>query len=260
MSEVVKVRNASYARYEELLLRKDEVKKLAFHFERAYIREFGDLILEVFQKKMEAIRKKKTIEYCQIFANRGERVDQNALQAYLAKEMAEYKERLEEMIRENKEAKSGKKITEVDLLRIKRIYHRMAKKIHPDINPAAAVSEELQGLWYRLKIAYDCNDLKEMEETEVLINMLLEKMDLGTTEITIPDIEKKIAELEAEIGSITGTDPYQYKYLLEDEDAVSRKKEELRREQQEYEDYCKQLDSILKELLQKGVTTKCRMN
>ena len=53
MSEVVKVRNASYARYEELLLRKDEVKKLAFHFERAYIREFGDLILEVFQKKME---------------------------------------------------------------------------------------------------------------------------------------------------------------------------------------------------------------
>lgn len=260
MSEVVKVRNASYARYEELLLRKDEVKKLAFHFERAYIREFGDLILEVFQKKMEAIRKKKTIEYCQIFANRGESVDQNALQAYLAKEMAEYKERLEEMVRENKEAKFGKKITEVDLLRIKRIYHRMAKKIHPDINPAAAKSEELQGLWNRLKIAYDCNDLKEMEETEVLINMLLEKMDLGTTEITIPDIEKKIAELEAEIGNITGTDPYQYKYLLEDEDAVSRKKEELRREQQEYEDYCKQLDSILKELLHKGVTTKCRMN
>ena len=260
MSEVVKVRNASYARYEELLLRKDEVKKLAFHFERAYIREFGDLILEVFQKKMEAIRKKKTIEYCQIFANRGESVDQNALQAYLAKEMAEYKERLEEMVRENKEAKSGQTITEADLLRIKRIYHRMAKKIHPDLNPAAAESEELQGLWNRLKIAYDCNDLKEMEETEVLINMLLEKMDLGTTEITIPDIEKKIAELEAEIGSITGTDPYQYKYLLEDEDAVSWKKEELRREQQEYEDYCKQLDSILKELLQKGVTTKCRMN
>ena len=146
MSEVVKVRNASYARYEELLLRKDEVKKLAFHFERAYIREFGDLILEVFRMKVEAIRKKKTIGYCQIFANRGEAVDQTALQAYLAKQMADYKERLEDMIQANKDAKTIGTVTEADLLRIKRIYHRMAKKIHPDINPAARENEELKGL------------------------------------------------------------------------------------------------------------------
>lgn len=55
------------------------------------MREFGDLILKVFQMKIEAIRKKKTIEYCQIFANRGESVDQDALQDYLAKELASYK-------------------------------------------------------------------------------------------------------------------------------------------------------------------------
>ena len=46
---IIKVRNASYARYEELLTRRDEVRKEAFQIEREYTREFGDLILEVFQ-------------------------------------------------------------------------------------------------------------------------------------------------------------------------------------------------------------------
>lgn len=258
--EIIRVSNTSYARYEELLIRKDEVKKQAFQYERAYVREFGDLILEVFQMKLESIRKKKTIEYCQVFANRGESVDQNALQEYLAKELAEYKEKLDGMIKDNEAAKASEKVTEADMLKIKRIYHHLVKKIHPDINPVTEENEELKGLWQRLIVAYNCNDLKEMEETEVLVNSLLEKLNLGTSDITIPDIDEKIIEIEGEIEGITSTDPYQYKYLLEDPDAVSQKKQELRKELKEYKDYGKQLDEILNGLLQKGVTLTWRMN
>lgn len=258
--EIIRVSNSSYAKYEELLIRKDEVKKQAFQYERAYVREFGDLILEVFQLKLESIRKKKTIEYCQVFANRGESVDQNALQAYLAKELAEYKEQLEGMIKDNEAAKNSSKVTEADMLKIKRIYHHLVKKIHPDINPVTNENEELKGLWQRMIVAYNCNDLKEMEETEVLVNALLDKLDLGTIDVTIPNIDEKIAELEAEIERITTTDPYQYKHILEDPDAVSQKKEDLRREIKEYEDYGKQLDEILNGLLQNGVTLTWRMN
>ncbi len=258
--DIIRVSNSSYAKYEELLIRKDEVKKQAFQYERAYVREFGDLILEVFQLKLESIRKKKTIEYCQVFANRGESVDQNALQAYLAKELAEYKEQLEGMIKDNEAAKNSSKVTEADMLKIKRIYHHLVKKIHPDINPVTNENEELKGLWQRMIVAYNCNDLKEMEETEVLVNALLDKLDLGTIDVTIPDIDEKIAELEVEIERITTTDPYQYKRILEDPDAVSQKKEDLRREIKEYEDYGKQLDEILNGLLQNGVTLTWRMN
>ena len=88
--EIIRVSNSSYAKYEELLTRRDEVRKQAFQYERAYVREFGDLILQVFQIKIECIRKKKTIEYCQAFTNRGQSVDQNALQEYLQKELEEY--------------------------------------------------------------------------------------------------------------------------------------------------------------------------
>ncbi len=152
---IVRVTNTSYSRYEELLMRRDEVKKQAFLYERAYVREFGELILEVFQMKLECIRKKKTIEFCQIFANRGEVVDQEKLQEYLAKELAEYQKQLNDMIAENEAAKKYERVSEADLLKIKRIYHRLVKLIHPDINPEVAANADLNDLWQRLIIAYN---------------------------------------------------------------------------------------------------------
>ncbi len=253
--EIIRVSNSSYTKYEELLTRRDEVRKQAFQYERAYVREFGDLILQVFQMKLECIRKKKTIEYCQVFINRGQSVDQNALQEYLQKELEEYQAQLDNMIRDNEAAKQNERITEADMLKIKRIYHRLVKKIHPDINPVTSENEELMGLWQRLISAYNCNDLKEMEETEVLVNAVLEKLDLGTMDITIPDIDEKIVEIQAEIDRIASTDPYQYKFLLTDPEAVKQKKQELRDELKEYEDYGKQLDEILDGMLEKGVIT-----
>ena len=258
--EIIRISNSSYEKYEELLLCRDDLKKQAFLYERAYVREFGELILEVFRLKLESIRKKKTIEYCQVFVNRGENIDQNALEAYLTKELAKYKKQLDEMIKDNEAAKNSSIVSEADLLKIKRIYHHLVKKIHPDISPVTNENEELKGLWLRMIVAYNCNNLKEMEEIEVLVNAFLDKLNLGTIDITIPDIDDKIAELELEIERITATDPYRYKYILEDPDAVSQKKEDLRREIKEYEDYGKQLDEILSGLLQNGVTLTWRMN
>ena len=61
-------------------------------------------------------------------------------------------------------------------------------------------------------------------------------------------------ELIRQIQKIKGEFPYTMKSFLEDEEAVLMKKEELRGELKEYEDYCKQLDEILNGFLQKGVT------
>ena len=258
--ELIRVNNSSYGKYEDLLFKRDALRKEAYLYDRAYIREFGDLILELFELKLDCIRKKKTIEYCQIFVNKGQSVDQDALQAYLQKEMEEYQRQLDDMIEDNEAAKKSRKISEADLLKIKRIYHRLVKKIHPDINPMTEATDELLCLWMRLRAAYNCNDLKEMEEVEVLVNALLEKLDLGTIDINIPDIEEKIAELEEEIETIKNTDPYRYKYLLEDIVSVRQKKEELEKEIKEYKEYGKQLDEILDGLIKKGVKITWRMN
>ncbi len=241
-------------------MRRDAIKKEAFQYERAYVREFGDLILEIFQMKLECIRKKKTIEFCQAAANHGNTVDQNQLQEYLKQELAVFQEQLNGMVADAEAAKNTSQVTEVELLQIKKIYHKMVKQIHPDINPMVEKSEKLQELWQRIIVAYNCNDLKLMQETEILITKALEQMGNETIDIEIPNIDEKIAELEAEITKIRETDPYQYKFLLEDPEAVQAKKDSLTEEKKSYEEYGNQLEEILKGLVENGVSFTWRMN
>ncbi len=260
MSEdIIRKNNSAYAKYEELLLRRDELKKEAFQMEQAYIREFGDLILEVFRKKLECIRKKKTIEYCRTFINHGENVDLNALHEHLQQEMREYQERLDDMMKENEAAKNAGTISESEILEIKRIYHRLVKKLHPDIHPETLKNEKLAELWHRLQVEYNCNDLKSIRETEVIINSILENAEPGAA-AAIPDIDEKIKALENEIEEIKSTEPYKYRYILEDKAAVSDKKKELRQELEEYEEYSRKLDEMISEITTEGVTFTWEMS
>ena len=260
MNEIIRVKNISYDRYEELLMRRDAIRKEAFIYERAFTREFGDLILEVFCMKIECIRKKKTIEFCQAAANHGKSVDQNQLQEYLKQELAAFHDQLNAMIEDTDAAKNSRRVTETELLQIKKIYHKMVKLIHPDINPMVEKSEELQELWQRVIVAYNCNDLKELQETEILVTKVLEQLGNETIDVEIPNIDEKIEELEAEITKIRETDPYQYKFLLEDAEAVKAKKDSLNEEKKSYEEYSNQLEEILKGLLENGVSITWRMN
>lgn len=260
MDGIVRVRNSLYDRYEELLLRRDALRKEAFQLEREYVRTFGDLILEVFQLKLECIRRKKTIEFCQAAANRGKSVEQSKLQDFLKQELAALQTQLDEMVKDADAAKKTGTVTEVELLQIKKIYHKMVKKIHPDVNPVVAKTEALQELWNRMVVAYNCNNLKEMQETEVLITKALEQLGNETTDIEIPNIEEKITELEEEIIKIRETDPYQFKYILDDPDAVADKKNSLNEEKKSYEEYGNQLDKILQGLVESGVSFTWRMN
>jgi hypothetical protein len=258
MADVIKGHNTSYARYEELINRRDELKKQAFQYHTEYVKMFGDLILELFRKKIECIRKKKTIEYCQAALNHGNNVDQEQLQAYLEKEMADFQAQLNNMVKEHEDALKSTTVTEKDMLEIKRIYHRLVKKIHPDINPAVTVSEELMDLWHRVSVAYSCNSLKDLQELEVLVMQALESVDLDY--LDIPNLEEKISDLEKEIMKIMETDPYQYKFLLADSKAVEAKKEDLKAELKTYEDYSRQLDEVLEGILGSGVKITWQMN
>ena len=69
-----------------------------------------------------------------------------------------------------------------------------------------------------------------------------------------------VDEITAEIEAIKSVDPYQYKFLLEDDEAVESKKEDLRAELREYEDYGKQLDEVLEGFVSKGAVFTWRMN
>ena len=254
MQELIKVKNSSYGRYEELLLRRDAVKKESYQLEIEYAREFGELIIDVFEEQIKCVKKKKTIEFCQAAANRGKTVNQAELHAFVEKETEKLRSNLDDMVQDYENSKAATLITEADKIKIKQLYHKMVKQIHPDINPMVAESEELKSLWQRTVIAYNCNDLKLLQELEVLVGKALESISDGQIEIKIPDIEDKIAELGKEIQTIMETDPYQYKFLLCDKDAVAEKKRSLEEELKQYKDYGEQLDELLNGLLSSGVS------
>lgn len=258
--EIIKVKNADYSRYEELLLTRDQLRKEAGIYHRLYVKEFGELHLSLFEKQINCIKKKKLIGYYQTAINHGGVIDQGEIDAQLAKEMQEYQQRLKAMVEEHDAAKKMTEISSVKLLKIKRIYRRLAKQLHPDINPMTVEIPELMELWNAVVTAYNCNSLEDMEEAELLLNEALKRIGAGYREIEIPDLPGKIKVLEESITKIRETDPYQYKYLLEDPQAVKEKKQELEEQIKTYTEYEKELDSVIDGLLKSGVKIIWKMN
>ncbi len=257
MGELIYERGSAFARYEELLIRRDDFKKEAFMWDREFIRTFGDRILRNFELKIECIRKKKTIAFCQAAINRGSSISMDELQAHLKREMAEYEAQLRALAKDNQLAKNHGNISEIELIQIKKIYRRLAKKLHPDINPKTMEDDKLRELWESVVAAYKCNNVKDMKELELLVSAALD----DKVEIEIPDIEDKILEVLTEIEDIKNNDPYMYKFLLDDKTAIEDKNKELDEEFVAYDEYRIELEELLQNLMTGGgVTFTWEMN
>jgi len=252
----VKEYQENYEKYEKLLFERDKYKKQAAEYLRSYIREFGELMTDVFRKKISCIEKKKMISYCQLHLNRGKSIDIESMKLYVQSEMDEYNKQLEEMMHNNELCRKDVGISRSEVIQIKRIYRRIAKKIHPDIHPGTLELPILVDLWVETMDAYNRNDMKALEELEIQINSVLRELGDDVPDTEIPEIEDKINALETEIEKILSTDPYQYRFLLEDDEKVQEYKEELREELNEYIRYEKQLIEVLKKIVAGGAKFK----
>lgn len=259
MGGLVPERNSKYVRYEELILQRDRLKKEAFEANQEYIRVFGDRICRLFACKVSCIKKKKMISYCQAVLNHGGKIEQDKLQEYLNKEMADYQKQLDELIEAKNAANKGELISEYDMLEIRRLYRSLVKRMHPDRNPQFAEDEDIMAVWNEIAIAYTCNDLKRLRELEVLANSLLKGFG-EQNDIDIPDIEDRIEEIEAEMDTIRNTDPYLYHEILKDPVAVREKEQSLDEEIQEYQEYEQQLEEVLDGIMAEGVKITWTMN
>lgn len=250
--QLIRINNGAYDRYEKLLLKRDQLEKDAAQILISYTKEFGDLLTESFEARIACIRLKKEIAWCQAQLNRDTKIDADAMKREIDTIMAAYYRELADMYAETKAAKGCERISEVTLIAVKRIYRKLAKQLHPDINPMTAKEPQLSELWNRISIAYNANDLEELRELEVLAAAALEQAGGGRIEVAIPDIEKKILHLEAQISEIVRTEPYTLRDILDDPAAMEAKKEELKKERDTYLQYKEELKGVLEDLLQSG--------
>ncbi len=252
MDELIKGGNSRYKEYEELMLLRDQYQREACSIETSYVKEFGDLLLKDFELKVECIKKKKMIAFCQAAVNHGDAIDVAAMNEKIARDMAVYNAQLQNMLNSKEAADKSEVVPAYKVERAKRIYHRIAKLIHPDINPEAASDGRIRELWNRIVIAYHMNNDEELDNLEVLVRKVLKDKGTDGGEVVIDDIDERISKLEAEIKDITTTEPYVYINLLADPGAVKRKKDELNKSIEEYTEYSLQLSGMLRDLLSEG--------
>ena len=249
--EIVHIAAGDYPRYEELLLQRDQLKKEALQYRHAYIREFGELINKIFEKKISCIALKKSIAFCQLAKNQGKKPDLAAMNEFVTQQMTAYRLQLQEMISELNSTKKYTIITDDDLQEIKALYHKIARLLHPDMSNLPADNPELIELWNQVCIAYKCNDLKVLQETDILIQQAIARLGGNADPVVIPDLQERITALEKEIHTIVTTEPYSYKEILDNEYTITKKKAEFETEFKEYCEYESQLkvqlDSMTKE-------------
>ncbi len=259
--ELIRNENDKYSEYENLLLERDQYRKEAGQIWTAYTQTFGQLITDVYQEKLECIKRKKTIAYYQAALNRGGAVDADAMQEYLEQEMAVYYAKLKNMISDNERCRDAKISSPYEVQRSKILYRRMAKLLHPDIHPETDQSEDLMELWERIQTAYAHNDVKSLSELEVLARKALAGSGGNAARAEVPDIEERIEAVKAEIDDILHSEPYTYGALLENGEAVAQKKAALSKELEEYRKYREELENVIDSILEGGgITLQWRMN
>lgn len=239
--EIVHIANGDYEQYEELLLQKDAYEKEAFSLQQHYTAVFGDLVIEAFQLKVDCIALKKEIAYYIKAKNRKIKADAKALAKLLKEEMAAYKKRLKELAKERDAARSGRPIGPMEVAKIKKTYRRIAKILHPDLSPLTEEHPELASLFQRVMVAYDCNDLKELENLEELMNVFLKNEGIEECSMVIPNVGERIKELEEEIEKIITTEPYTYKKLFDDPFLAEEEKKKYQQDIEEYVAYKQEL-------------------
>ena len=250
--DIIKSSNSKYEEYENLLVDRDELIKEADGIWIKYQQLFGQLITDVFEEKIECIKNKKVIALYQAAINHGGHIDADEVQKYLDREMAHYYAELQRLITENENAKNAETVSPYAVKRSKELYRRLAKLLHPDINPLTDDNDVLQELWMRVVLAYSVYDVKSLSELEVLVRKTLKELGAGETRIDIPDIQEKIDALKDEIVTIMQSEPYNYKVLVEKPEAIANKKKQLEDELEEYKNYHKELNKIILELLNGG--------
>lgn len=230
--------------YKDLVVQREKVKKEAEHTQIRYIKRFGELIKKDYELKIECIRLKKTISFCQAKVNHGDAILRDDLNAYLETTLDKYYEELQTIVEiTNAE---GKPITDIELFKIKRLYRKLAFVLHPDLHPELFSIDGVSELWARINDSYHENDYSSLQSLEVLVNVFLKEHGLSSCDVKIDDVDKKIEAIKDEIEKITQNDPYRLKDLLNDEEAVIAKENEFKQSIKENQSYLIELQNEVK--------------
>lgn len=238
-----------------LLLERDELQfVICKNIEMEYMMELGGLEYKAYEAQCTALRLKRKIELIQAKKNRQEKILLYVIEEMLDDEFAEYQRYLNEQISKMNDAlerRKAKKLSDEESKEIKKLYRKVVKVLHPDINPDAseaqirlfdnAVSAYKNGDLNALRIIHGMveNDTVPEQHENVMTQLAEEKKRLQ-------DVMKSIQE---EIDEIKSDYPYTMKEILDDEEKRKQQKQELERILDQYNELISIYKAKIKEML-----------
>lgn len=251
MEHKIRKQEDLYKRYVRLLLEKEKIVKTNFQVQQRFIELFGDLRLEMLKVEIEIAKIKKEMEYLVRKKNRNESYDLEEMDDFVNQALEGMRAQYERMKEEQTQLKNKKMLSQEEVKEVKRLYRRLVKLVHPDLNPHQ--TKEQKELWHQLQEAYRNNDLVWLRELNVLIVFKTK----GHEEVEIEDLEDKIEVMREEIALLKEEDLYQMRELVFDEEWIEAYKEQYERERSDFEVYLRSLQKEKEKLIGSFV---CRLN
>jgi len=218
-------------KYLMLFKKHEDLSKEKFVIYNRYNLVFGEKYYERYLLYFECERLRRKIELYQVYLNREEKIDKILVESLLNAEFLEYEEKLALILEEYRLAQDFDKLPALsvkDVREIKRIYLKIVKKIHPDLNPNF---QNYQDLWERTLRAYKMNDLKTLQECEFILDNFIfeEKYKEPQIELDaeIAKFQQKITEIKEKNIDLINSFPYNQKHLLNNPELIQEKLEEI---------------------------------
>ncbi len=192
--------------------------------ESEYMEKVGHLEYTIFHLDLKLKKLLRKIEIVRSKIAGNEPIDLSIIDAQIEREFAEDKKedkkRSDHMSFVEEEDKKQKKLSKEHAKTLKEMYYKLAKKLHPDINPD--ITEQELALWHRVQRAYENRDLEEMTMLYEMYEQVLElESELTQREEIIKRIEKirvLMTQTLADIAAIKTTFPFTFEQKLKDED------------------------------------------
>jgi hypothetical protein len=197
-----------------------------------YQLKVGGKQYELFLIRTESLRLKRKMEIIQATVNRQESYSMQEIDEQLDKEFAEWQKQAEEIYQQIKKAEyfaDLPKLSVKEAVELKKLYRELAKKFHPDVNPHEW--DERKNFWLRIKDAYQNGDLQEMKTLALLANDFQDQNPEISTMDKLrddcADLKKRIQELINQIAHVKSQFPFDIEEQLQDEEWVTKQKEEI---------------------------------
>ncbi len=158
------------------------------------VKEYEALSLDV-----EVRRLKATIEKVQAIENQGKMPNLEQIEAAVEDELQEWKAKVDKMLDEitASQKRLNNQMTGEESAELQKLYHSLAKKLHPDLNPGLTDKQKL--LWQRVQHAYATGNLPEMRALSLLVDDIPDELDMPNQ---VEQLEKRCADLRAQVDSL----------------------------------------------------------